>query len=76
MNWAVLLIIVGVIIVAGSFIFAITNIGKQAKNIASGDFDKAFGNFGEIFSRHATAMVVTVIGALFIIIGALIEFLQ
>jgi hypothetical protein len=66
---ATTLMIAGVIIVAGSFVFAIFNMGRQAGNVFRGDADRAFSDFGGTFTRHLGAMVGIVIGGLMFFVG-------
>ena len=73
---AIGLIIVGVVIAFGSFVFAAINMGKQAKNFLGGDVDKTFSGIGGMFGRHIGAMIGMVFGGLILTAGLIIGAVQ
>ncbi len=66
---ATALMIVGGSVAVGSFVFATVNMGRQVKNVFSGDADKAFSGFGGMFSRHIGAMIGMVLGGVIFVVG-------
>ena len=74
MNVSVILIIVGVLIALGSFLFALFNIGRQAKRVFNGDVGQAVSDFGGALAHHLGSMAGMVIGGLIAFIGIALLF--
>lgn len=72
---AIGLIVVGLVIAVGSFVFAAVNMGKQVRDVFAGDADP-FSGFGGMFTRHIGAMIGMVFGGLIAVVGAIIGIVQ
>lgn len=72
---AIGLIILGLVIAAGSFIFAAVNMGKQVRDVFAGDSDP-FSGFAGMFTRHIGAMIGMVVGGLIAAIGVVLGIVQ
>ncbi len=72
---AIGLIIIGVVIAFGSFVFAAINMGKQARNFLGGDVENSSG-IGGMFGRHIGAMIGMVFGGLILTAGLIIGAVQ
>jgi hypothetical protein len=66
MQISLILFVLGVVIVFGSFIYAAVNMGLSAKRF----FDGTGDNFGNMFMGHIGAMIGMVIGGFIAAIGA------
>ncbi len=69
MTCGIALTIVGILIAVGSFIFALFNMGKQAKRTFDGNIEQALSGFGETFARHLGAIAGLIIGGLIAFVG-------
>lgn len=69
MTYGIALIIVGALVAVGSVIYALFNMGRQAKRIFGGNFDQALSGYGGAFARHLGAMAGLVIGGFVTFVG-------
>jgi len=69
MTSGIVLIIVGVLIAVGSFVFALFNMGRQAKRTFDGNTGLTFSGFGGAIARHLGSMAGLLIGGLMAFVG-------
>ena len=79
MELVIALIISGVVLCFGAFVFAALNMGRQANKTFSGDFNSEARGFGGMFGRHIGAMIAMAGGGVLVVLGFIfgsIELLQ
>ncbi|MCJ7792803.1 MAG: hypothetical protein MUP45_02400 [Candidatus Marinimicrobia bacterium] len=77
MTLAVVLMTVGALVSAGSFLYAVVNITTQAKNVIDPNKNTdLFTGFWEMFKRHIGAMIAMAIGGLLVVGGMIMLVVQ
>lgn len=64
--------IAGAVVVAGSILFALINMGVHSSAVFSDDVDGSFSVFEGFFIRHVGAMIGMIIGGLAFVLGLII----